>query len=137
MNEITKKWGDYGLLYGITDEYERNILAFKYEEVSILTLQDNQPLIRTQQDRLETVIFPIIRRVYGEYKNVNTQHLYEHFKNWIMDNHERIEEDIKKAMNGYFRVDVEAEETANYCNTYIEEFKNNITPMKYLSKHNL
>lgn len=134
MNKITKKWLDYGFLCGITDEYQRNILAFKYEEVSILALQDNQPLIRTQQDRLETVVFPIIRRVYGQYKNVNVQHLYEHFKNWIMGNHERIELAMKTAMNG---IDVEAEEISNYCNTYIEEFKNNITPIKYLSKHNL
>lgn len=134
MNEITKKWDDLGFLYGITDNYQRDILAFKYEEINEICLHDNQPLIRVQQDRLDTVIFPVLRRIYSEYNNVNTQHLYVHFKNWIMDNHERIEEASKKAING---IDVEAEETANYCDLYIEEFKTTITPMKYLSLHRL
>ena len=125
MNEITKKWLDHGFLCGITDEYERNILAFKYEEVILLGLCN----INT-----ETLMFPVIRRVFTGYKHFNINHLTNHFNNWYDVNYERIELAMKKAMNG---IDVEAEEISNYCNTYIEEFKNNITPMKYLSKHNL
>ena len=132
MNEITKKWLDIGFLCGMTDTYLMEKLAFKYEEISKLMLYDTQPLIRIQQDRMETVIFPILHRVYSQYNNVNTNHLYAHFKNWIMDNHERIEEASKKAINS---IDVEAEETANYCEYYIEQFKTVITPIQYLDRH--
>ena len=134
MNEITKKWLDIGFLCGMTDPCLMEKLAFKYEEVSKLMLNDNQPLIRIAQDRLETVMFPVLRRVYGQYNNVNTNHLYEHFKNWIMDNHERIAEASTKAING---IDVEAEETANYSEYYVEQFKTVITPNQYLGRHKL
>jgi hypothetical protein len=132
MNEITKKWLDIGFLCGMTDPYLMEKLAFKYEEVSKLMLNDNQPLISIEQDRLETVIFPVLRRVYGQYNNVNTKHLYQDFKNWITDNYQRIEEASRKAING---IDVEAEETANYCEYYIERFKTVITPIQYLDRH--
>lgn len=134
MNEITKKWLDTGFLCGMTDPYLMEKLSFKYEEISNVMLNDNQPLIRLYQDRLETVIFPILRRVYGQYNNVNTKHLYENFKNWLMDNYERIEEASKKAINS---IDVEAEETANYCDYYVEQFKTVIKPSLYLEKHKL
>ena len=134
MNEITKKWIDNGFLYGMTDPYLMEKLAFKYEEVGKLMLQDNQPLIRTQQDRLETVIFPILRIVFGQYNNVNVNHLYEDFKNWIMCNYDRIEEASEKAINS---IDVEAEETANYCDYYIKHFKTVIKPSQYIVKHRL
>ena len=134
MNEITKKWLDNGFLCGMTDPYLMEKLAFKYEEVGKLMLQDNQPLIRLQQDRLETVIFPVLRRVFGQYNNVNTNHLYENFKNWIMCNYDRIEEAYKKAINS---IDVEAEETANYCDYYIEQFKTVIKPSQFIGRHRL
>jgi len=134
MNEVTKKWFDYGFLYGITDTRSMDVLAFKYEEVSKLIKQDNQPLMRLHQDRLETVIFPVIRRIYSQYNSVNTNHLYQHFKNWIMDNHERIEEASKKAINN---IDAEAEEMTNYSEYYIERFKTVIKPNQYLEKHKL
>jgi hypothetical protein len=125
MNEITKKWLDIGFLCGMTDPYLMEKLAFKYEEVILLGLCN----INT-----ETLMFPVIRRVFIGYKHFNINHLTNHFNNWYDTNYERIELAMKTAMNG---IDVEAEEISNYCNTYIEEFKNNITPMKHLSKHNL
>jgi len=125
MDEITKKWLEFGFLEGIEDQYHRDMLVSKYEQaMSYATNQYSDTFI----------IYPVIYRIFRVYINFDVGHLVQHFTEWYTINHERIEIAKKQSYNA---MDVEAEETCNYCESYIHEFKNYIKPLNHIKKHKL
>jgi len=72
-NEITKKWVDLGILDGIEEYDQKDILAQCYEDMAdyMLGLPDDE-VNKEPLNRLTLVIFPILRLAH-----INTNYLYE------------------------------------------------------------
>lgn len=130
MSELTKKWSDIGFLHNIEGQEDRNNLAIKFEELSMILKETSD--YNRESDWFKTVVFPILYRVFKGCQNVNVQHLYIHTKNWASNNYDRILIDKGKSMlNG---IDTEVEEVASYSNLYINRCNKNITPINFLRK---
>ena len=130
MDEIVKKWSDLGFTYGMTDKEKIKILSYKYEEMEQL-IQTNTGYSEAEK-WIECVMFPVLRRVFSHYNNINVKHLFMYFKEWSFINYERVMEESKKAYN---YMDVEAEEVFKFSDDYICKFKTIITPNRFINKH--
>jgi hypothetical protein len=145
MDEITSRWDETGLLYGLSDA-GKTILAMKMERLAQHLLSSDY----RHDERLETYIFPIVRRVcvsriessastatYIYHGNVDPIVLLNDFSEWF---HSSNCQDLMADIGVYSGIDVEAEMCAIYCDLFKDKFRlglNDFKPLQYITKHKL
>ena len=112
--QIVKNWTASGLLEGLPKEKIEQV-AINLEQMALQCLQE---LPSHDLGRLDTIAFPVVRRVSQKADNVNVPHLWDYLKEaykkegWISE----------AAMNAPGKNDPEAEWTATICEEYIQKF---------------
>jgi hypothetical protein len=126
LETIIDKWGSVGLLEQLSVT-QKPIVAMLYERVAIHIIDLN--LTRTfGEKRTETTIFPIIYRIIkynGRIDDVIS--LYNEVVQ-LLDENEILLSSFNRAT--YSRTDIEAELTAQFCDEYINRYRDPITPRK-------
>ena len=151
MDELTKKWDGFGLLVGLTD-VEKTMLALNFERTALHIIgHTNVPPFHSENqmyDKVNVLIFPVLRRISVSYTNengldvyqyyhINPIELLDHFTNFM---NSRESQDLISDLQTYAQIDWEVE----ICQLYSEHFSykfrstlSEIKPIKYLLKHRL
>ena len=143
MDELTKKWEEFGLLIGLTD-VEKTMLALNFERLTLHIIND----MTNKYSKVDTIIFPILRRISVihtlendlntySYCHVNPIEVLEHLTSY-MDS--RDAQNLISDLKYYDGIDWEAEICALYCEAFRSKFRGNpmeIRPLKLIKKHRL
>ena len=143
MDEITKKWDEFGLMVGLTD-VEKTMLALNFERTAIHIIDDST----NKYSKVDMYIFPVLRRISVTFTNENGLDIYQyyhinpiellnHFTNYM---NTQGAQDLISDLKQYESIDWEAEILAMYSENFAPKFRNTpieIKPLKYLKKHRL
>lgn len=143
MDELTKKWEEFGLLVGLTN-VEKTMLALNFERTALHIISDST----NKYSRVDMYIFPVLRRIsvthtnengldVYQYYHVNPIDVLEHFTNHM---NSREAQDLISYLKTYSSIDWEAEICALYSENFYFNFRNKpmeIKPVKYVKKHRL
>jgi hypothetical protein len=143
MDEITKKWLDCGFLEGLDSlsDFHKFNLSIKYESVAVKILSSTEG---SYTKYTESLIFPIIRRVFGgcpygnkPFTGLNALQLLEEFNDYSKTD---LCISVLSVNNSWSNIDVEAE----MCRMYSDDYRHRhflnrqiIEPLKYISPHRL
>lgn len=143
MNEIVDKWASFGYLEGLDclSDFHKFNLSLKYESVAVKIISSTEG---SYTKYTESLIFPIIRRVYGgcshgnkPFTGLDALQLLEDFNDYSKTD-QCIS--ILSIHNSWSNIDVEAE----LCGMYSEDYryihflnKQIIEPIRFISPHRL
>jgi len=143
MDELTKKWDEFGLLVGLTD-VEKTMLALNFERTALHIIDDST----NKYSKVDMYIFPVLRRIsvaftnengldIYQYYHINPIELLDHFTNFMNSQEAN---DLISDLKVYGDIDWEAEILVMYSENFAPKFRNTpieIKPLKYLKKHRL
>lgn len=116
--QIIKNWKDSGLLEGLPKEKIEPV-ALDLEQMAVICLKE---LPSKEYGRLDTLAFPVVRRVSQRTENVNISHLWNYLKEayrkegWIYEAQSNLNQT---------KSDPEAEWVSNICEEYLQKFHSN------------
>lgn len=152
LNLLVGNWEETGLLVDLND-FDKTRMALKFEILArhMLSIQD-QPNYQQNYNQIETLIFPLLRRVCVEmnledgthtfHGGVNPLRVLEEFETWW----NRDSNTLRLDLSFYNGIDVEAELLCVYAHlfgprfrndNYIDSIKGTIEPEKFIKKHRL
>jgi hypothetical protein len=126
MNEITEKWGKVGLLGGIDSQDNKDTMAQLFDDCAKMLIATTITGVNENQDRLETMMLPILRRVMVETNfeyEPNLNFLYQFlFRELYTNNEVKFYLENCTCYNG--PMDCEAEATLMLSDLVITELEN-------------
>lgn len=127
LEQLVKRWGDYGLLEGLSLT-QKPIAAMLYERMAHHIIGLDLTLPSSGEKRTETVIFPIIYRIIKRHCKIDdVVPLYNEVVQYFNIHETEILECEAAAYN---RIDAEAEYTAQFCEAYIDRYRDPMAPSK-------
>ncbi len=113
--QIIKNWTESGLLEGLPKEKIEPV-ALDLEQMAVLCLKE---FPSKEYNRLDTLAFPVVRRVSQESENINVPHLWNYLKEAY-----KKEGWIYEAADNYPSQgsDPEAEWVSSICTEYVQKF---------------
>lgn len=152
LNLLVGNWEATGLLEGL-DDVQKLRMSLKFEKLArhLISLSE-QPNYREEYGDMETLIFPLLRKICVEmnwendtrifHGGVNPLRVLEEFKTWWYGDANSLKSDLSV----YANIDVEAELLAVYSDTFGFRFRNDnyndiigepIKPDKFIKRHKL
>jgi hypothetical protein len=127
IEQLVKRWGDYGLLEELSLT-QKPIAAMLYERMAQHIVGLDLTVMSSGEKRTETVIFPIIYRIVKRHCKIDSiVPLY----NEVVQYFNRHETEILECEAvAYNRIDAEAEYTAQFCEAYIDRYRDPMAPSK-------
>ena len=131
IETLINKWGGWGLLEDLSIT-QKPIAAMLYERMASHIVGLDLDNMSGGERRTETVIFPIIYRIIKRHCKIDdVVSLYNEVVQYFNIHETEILECEAVAYN---RIDAEAEYTAQFCEAYIDRYRDPMAPSKYILK---
>ena len=115
-NKIFKAWKETGILEGLSEEDSISLAEKLNECAEYLAGYSIHVVINEKDNKIETFIFPIIRKIFIRQKNINIRHIFIELSQYYDINFKKFKDKYEKMP----RTDFEAEFCVDFVDYFIE-----------------